>query len=1287
MDIDMATPLNDPNDDDFGSSVLSKFENSTNEHHRNICAAIGAIKQALIDQNLPLKPVAYFGATCSSLSSSTPAHLDALLTIIALVIDKFPPAVLTNKYAHLSELLIRILRLNNTVGVDGIVSGLKFASRLLTVREKAEWDDVSQLYDVLINYMTDDRSKVRKQSQSCLRQVLEYFQMMPKLKLLLAPASEAITNVFERLLLLAGGSNANASEGPKGAQEVLYVLDTLKVCLPYMSSKSSTNILKRFKSLLEVRHPVVTKRIIDSLSALCLHSTREVSSDVLLDLLCSLADSISWNESGADSMTFTARLLDTGMKKVYSLDRQICVVKLPVVFVALNGVLASEHEEALVAAVATYKSLIGSCIDESLIKLCVDKITVHPIVNTRKSSPTIIEKVCTTIESLLDDRYEAVWDMSFQIVSTIFEKLGKYSFHFLEKTLNTLANMQKFRDEDFSFRKQLHECVGAAIGSMGPENFLSLLHLNLEAPDESEANIWLFPILKKYTVGAHLKFFTDSILPMIGDMKRKYAMLEQEGKLYAATRVNGIVYALWSLLPSFCNYPDDTAENFKSLEKALCTALQEDPDFRGIICSSVQILIRQNKRILEGKENDTNMKSNISEERAIAFYTSHVAGANLSVLKSSSPKELLGVLKEVYLKSSKDICGVLQNTIGELSSISDKEVVRVLFLRTMKKLHKVTEEAGESGMLKTSNSMQVDNLSNEDSPSIKRAQLLDLAASFLPGLGSDEINILFRAIQPALEDADGLIQKKAYRVLSSIFQFSDDFISKKIEEVCVLMIKVQPSCHFSAKRHRLDCLYFLFIHVSKEVSEQGRHEISKSFLTEIILSLKEANKKTRNRAYDVLVQIGHAYSDEEKGGKKEKLKEFFVKWVGGKLRGETPHMVSAAMTGLARLAYEFSDLLSASYDILPSTLLLLGSENKEKIKASLGFLKVLVAKSHAEDLQKHLPNVVEGQTQTHLQKMVEDLLKHDSTRSFKAKVKLLLEMLVKKCGLDAVKQAMPERHMKLLTNIRKLKERKEKKQAASSVETKSIQSKATTSRMSRWNHTKIFSDFDDEMRNSDGEFSDQKSGSTRQSKHSAAIRPKAPLLRTKRTRNEAKSLQEDAFDNLNDEPLDLLDHQKRRTALRSTELRKSKSDSDEEPDIDSEGRLIIREDGKYKKTDRKSKQEMPSDNNLDVRSKAGSQTSSRNDKKRRKTSETGWAYTGKEYASKKAGGDVKRKDKLEPYAYWPLDRKMVSRRPEHRAAARKGMASVVKLTKNLEGKSVSSALSMKGVMLKRAKKR
>lgn len=85
-------------------------------------------------------------------------------------------------------------------------------------------------------------------------------------------------------------------------------------------------------------------------------------------------------------------------------------------------------------------------------------------------------------------------------------------------------------------------------------------------------------------------------------------------------------------------------------------------------------------------------------------------------------------------------------------------------------------------------------------------------------------------------------------------------------------------------------------------------------------------------------------------------------------------------------------------------------------------------------------------------------------------------MLIKKCGLDAVKEVMPEEHMKLLTNIRKvsyeldfnlwnfswdikcsdeffillmkkqIKERRDKELASNSEESRSLMTKATTSR-------------------------------------------------------------------------------------------------------------------------------------------------------------------------------------------------------------------------------------------------
>lgn len=56
---------------------------------------------------------------------------------------------------------------------------------------------------------------------------------------------------------------------------------------------------------------------------------------------------------------------------------------------------------------------------------------------------------------------------------------------------------------------------------MGPETFLGLLPLKLEAKDLSEVNVWLFPILKQYTIGARLKYFKEKMLGMAGLIRQK----------------------------------------------------------------------------------------------------------------------------------------------------------------------------------------------------------------------------------------------------------------------------------------------------------------------------------------------------------------------------------------------------------------------------------------------------------------------------------------------------------------------------------------------------------------------------------------------------------------------------------------------------------------------------------------------------------------------------------------------------------------------------------------------
>ncbi|XP_072076159.1 uncharacterized protein [Arachis hypogaea] len=73
---------------------------------------------------------------------------------------------------------------------------------------------------------------------------------------------------------------------------------------------------------------------------------------------------------------------------------------------------------------------------------------------------------------------------------------------------------------------------------------------------------------------------------------------------------------------------------------------------------------------------------------------------------------------------------------------------------------------------------------------------------------------------------------------------------------------------------------------SKDSLEELWRKDVEVFLVEIIIAVKEANKKTRNRACEIIVQIGHVLGDEERGGNREKIiHEFFDKfsWLVGKL--------------------------------------------------------------------------------------------------------------------------------------------------------------------------------------------------------------------------------------------------------------------------------------------------------------------------------------------------------------------------------------------------------------------
>eukprot|EP01018_Ginkgo_biloba_P036851 Gb_09813 [translate_table: standard] len=1027
MAMPMAMDINEPNisnneeddeEEDLQKIVMKRFKKSGAPEHRHLCALVGAMAQLLKDQDLPSVPTAYFAATMTSLDRHTddPHVTTALCTFLSIVLTKMPSSVLSSKATEALNVLVG-LHGEEGLGAGTIKATMKCMACLLTAADSSNWGPIAPSFKMLLNYSIDKRPKVRRCGQLCLEQVLRSFQGT----VASGKASRAVQALFDQYLSLA--SNSNSFGDKKRAQvdpvvineqlEVLHILNTLTLILPLLCGKVVAKLLPRLKALMDIRQPLLMRHALNVLQSLCSCPTAEVPGAELSDILVSLSLSISLEEKKpTDQITYALALLKHGMEKLQILDENLCAAKLPLVFHSIAGILACKNEEVIFGASDTLKSLIKNCINDSMIVEGINQVNAQ---RNSSQQETPIEQICAIAQSILDEHYRPARNIALQIISGLFNKLGESSFTLMGGTLKRLADLQKLPDKELSCRKQLHKCVGSAVAAMGPDKFLRILPLNLDGECLTEASVWLLPILKQHTVGADLQFFTLHIFPLASKLHEKTHKFPADERPLAEAHV----HALWDLLPSFCNYPTDTAQCFESLAKLLIDAFKEEPKLHGIIASSLQILVKQNKEVQRGKmdlmdcqdkSTDINISEiNVAEERVKAHYTKKLASKNIKTIASFA-SEFLPVLFNIFILSPQKKRKQLQSTIGCIASISKKAVIKDFFVFVLQRFQ-ATQNAGKVDERNNNISVQTEGGDKEEMETSKRCMLLDLVLPLIQGL-DEEVDMIFMITKPALQDDDELTQKKAYKVLISIFKEHVGFLSRKLDETVELMLVAKPLYNASTKKRRLECLHNLILYIFKG-RDESMSDITLTFLSEIILAVKNSNKKIRTSAYEFLVQIGHGLVYESSGSSNEDLLQFFSMIVSC-LAGTTPHMISAAIAGLARLFYDFSDCCLKVPNLLPSAFLLLHSKTREVVESTLGFMKVVTTRLQAKNLQRYLPDIVEGLL----------IWSNDSKNHFKLKVRLLLEMLIRKCGVDAIRAHMAPKHMELLKSI--VKKRKEK---------------------------------------------------------------------------------------------------------------------------------------------------------------------------------------------------------------------------------------------------------------------
>ncbi|KAI8852500.1 armadillo-type protein [Chytridium lagenaria] len=1180
------------------------FQRSGQPSQRKIYALLFAIEQTIVEQNENLSPLAYFGALMTLLEQqgqSLDAEgvediVSAVLHLLAVVFSRIPSNVLKLKFNDVASTIGSTLQhfSSSALMVRDALTCVEF---LLVAQDAMSWNSAFQtgslppktselrsLFQIILLTGIDERPKVRKKGQETLKRLLTRH-----------PAF--------------GASSCDYALGVPGLRSSLF--RTIKIARRAFSHLDVALVDSVLRSLLGIR---------------------PFENDVTL--------SSAWMD-----------LVSRG-------------------FVCLSTLMDDENASSFMD-IEREKRRAG-------ILRCLKKAIPHSILSASLTSRDPSDTLRAMIGSLQSVLANAVmrnaWGAVLTISEAAFERIGSEGPALLDDLLSFIVTIRDTPSylEEFPYRTELESCLQIAALNLGLERFTLRAPLNLfDVEDAKESRRpYLFTI------------FHEELLPLSTRLVERALELKTQGHSHPSKLFETLALQIFKLFPVICNtVPVDLAEVFTKLAPKLGKIIQTTPEENGMteFLSEIKPLVYAGLTSLITKYFDLSELDNEVESNIDAIET---ARAGLHRVKGTSNK-FLNTLCNQYtfvdpasleLNSSKGSMlqslhdrgnSILEGCIGAFLLVAEGGAITSYFYSLVKSLlqHQASDDAVEEALFRHRSYLVIDLLlvMLPFLPDAKR--VLEASAneeSFtLPDTSA--LFLLYKVLVGQLRDDDATLQKKTYKGLNLLLD----------------LLPIQQASLQDLITTLLDPVKVVEYIPELEDHESLLMEFVPMALSEVILCTKEASEKARTAAFECLVSMGrqmHSVGNQlkradewnnirgrlAKGEKVESgdgddemetettarvsLREFFVMVTAG-LAGESAHMQSAAINCLARLIFEFSDSLEHDLikELVSTVLLFMSSNNREIIKAVLGFIKVAIVSLPQEYLEDELENIVTS------------ILTHsrDHKSHFKSKVRHIFERLIRRFSVEAIQGFVPESDSRLITNIRKRRERLKKKKAQersgqnSDSEDGDPRALALKKRQQMQSRQR---EFEDALHGSESDLDSDNEDDylPAQLKHEAKKTKTAPSGAVIREGQDV---------------LDFLDSQVVSKITSKSVTRKAKRGADDEDfeedatnqameevtenvedlyleSLKGEGAFIRLPDGRIKFLNKRKRDERERDEEgTTTWNRIGRKTKSAADIAAEKTAKD--KMMGRQYRAKKAQGDLKRPGMPDPFAYIPLSGKIV----------------------------------------------
>ncbi|WFC94561.1 pre-rRNA processing protein [Malassezia brasiliensis] len=580
----------------------------------------------------------------------------------------------------------------------------------------------------------------------------------------------------------------------------------------------------------------------------------------------------------------------------------------------------------------------------------------------------------------------------------------------------------------FDARPEADLVLGAAIEACGPAAFLQRLPLQLldaqRRPNtQGTGRAWLLPLLREHITNTQLQHFVDELVPLSEALFELRIAAESGGAKPVEAKVfEALIEQIWACFPAYCELARDvdTAITPQFLE-LLINVLRSQSALRPSVLKGLELLVQRSEALAASQAPAAQLVRQFGVDQA--------AGkrfvAHLRALSGVLFTALFNLLAELPSQAR----GYVMECIGTYLGILDAESVTQTYTKVAQML-----EQSLATYTPTAHTGGPEPNSPRYVPPLPHT-MLDLLVALVPFVqGTNAASLYDVASSDALlAIEDGGIQKKVYRILARLLSGREATAlfarAGSAERGCAeLLARLgvhTDDVQAGAVRDRLLLLGAL----APLVGDAELHILG-AMVPEAVLGTKETNQGAREAAYALLVAIGERMDRggvlRRPDGEVAASANEYILMVAAGLAGATPRMISASITALARLLYEFHARLPVeTLDELLSTMVVyLESTNREIIKSALGLTKVAIVVLDAPRVEAHLGELVPA--------LIGVQVAHKN--HFKGRVRHIIERLIRRFGVPAVEQYVDEDNKRLITNIRKRKERARRKKSAAATD-------------------------------------------------------------------------------------------------------------------------------------------------------------------------------------------------------------------------------------------------------------